>query len=85
VHRNIAYLIFFFFLIIAYIIFSNKDFVHLRKIVLLVFASLLLQIILGILTLLSGAQIVFASMHQIGSIILITTSLILVYKNSKTS
>ena len=31
----------------------------------------------------SGAQIILASMHQIGSIILISTSLILVFKNSK--
>ena len=34
---------------------------------------------------LSGAQIILASMHQIGSIILVTTSLILVFKNSKIS
>jgi len=38
---------------------------------------------LGILTVLSGAQIFLASMHQIVSILLITTSLILVFKNSR--
>jgi len=38
---------------------------------------------LGILTVLSGAQIFLASMHQIGSIFLITASIILVFKNSK--
>jgi len=42
-----------------------------------------LQISLGILTVLFGAQIILASIHQIGSILLITASLILVFKNSK--
>ncbi len=83
IHRNIAYFIFLIFIILGCVIFFNHDFVHLRKITILVFLSLVLQITLGILTLLSGAQIAIASMHQIGSIILITTSLILVYKNSK--
>ena len=83
IHRNIAYLIVLFFFIIATIIFRNNDFFYMRKTILLVFASLALQIILGILTVLSGAQIILASMHQIGSIILVTTSLILVFKNSK--
>ena len=35
------------------------------------------------LTILSGAPIVLASLHQIGSIFLVTTSLILVFKNTK--
>ena len=42
-----------------------------RKTALLVFALLILQIFLGILTILSGAQIILASIHQIGSIFLI--------------
>ena len=85
VHRNIAYLIVLIFFIITTITFKNKDFSYMRKTILLVFVSLVIQIVLGILTVLSGAQIVLASMHQIGSIILITTSLILVFKNSKIS
>jgi len=83
IHRNIAYFIFVFFLFILIKIFKNNDFIYLRKTILLVFFSLLLQIFLGILTVLSGAQIFIASMHQIGSILLITTSLILVFKNSR--
>ena len=83
IHRNIAYFIFVFLLFILIKIFKNDDFMHLRKTILLVFFSLLLQIFLGILTVLSGAQIFIASMHQIGSILLITTSLILVFKNSR--
>ena len=85
IHRNMAYLIVLIFFIIATIIFTNNDFTYLRKTILLIFVSLSLQIVLGILTVISGAQIILASMHQIGSIILVTTSLTLVFKNSKIS
>ena len=85
IHRNMAYLILLIFFFIATIIFRNNDFIYMRKTILLVFASLSLQIVLGILTVISGAQIILASMHQIGSIILVTTSLILVFKNYKIS
>ena len=83
VHRNVAYFIILLFSFIVIIIFRNKDFIYLRSAVLLVFIFLFLQTLLGILTVLSGAQIILASMHQIGSIFLITTSLILVFKNSR--
>ena len=83
IHRNIAYFIFFVFLLLARIIFKNNDLDYLRPITILIFLSLVLQIILGILTVLSGALTIFASMHQIGSILLITTSLILVFKNTR--
>jgi len=85
IHRNMAYLILLIFFIIATIIFRNNDFIYIRKTILLVFVSLFLQIVLGILTVISGAQIILASMHQIGSIILVTTALILLFKNSKIS
>jgi len=83
IHRNIAYLIILLFSFIVTIIYRNEDFIYLRNIALLVFIFLILQTFLGILTVLSGAQIILASMHQIGSILLITTSLILVFKNSR--
>jgi len=83
VHRNVAYFIIILFSFIAIIIYRNNDFIYLRSAVLLVFIFLFLQTLLGILTVLSGAQIILASMHQIGSIFLITTSLILVFKNSR--
>ena len=54
---------------------------YLRNIVLVVFFALLLQVILGIFAVLYNAQIVVASLHQFGSVVLITTSLILVFKN----
>ena len=83
IHRNLAYFIILLFSFIATIIYRNKDFIYLRSSVFLVFIFLFLQIFLGILTVLSGAQIFLASMHQIGSIFLITASIILVFKNSK--
>ena len=83
IHRNMAYFLFLLFLIIGTITYKYSDFAYLRKSTLLVFISLFLQIILGILTVLSGAHIILASMHQMGSILLITTSLILVFKNSR--
>jgi cytochrome c oxidase assembly protein subunit 15 len=83
IHRNLAYIIILTFIITATIILRNKEFTYMRTTILLVFASLSLQVVLGIFTVLSGAQIIVASMHQIGSIILVTTSLILVFKNSK--
>lgn len=85
IHRNMAYFIILLFGIIATIIYRNKDFIYLRSTILSVFIFLFLQTFLGILTVLSGAQIILASMHQIGSILLITTSLILVFKNYKTN
>jgi cytochrome c oxidase assembly protein subunit 15 len=42
---------------------------------------LLLQIMLGILTLLSDAHIIIASMHQISSIFLVSSVIYLVYLN----
>jgi len=83
IHRNVAYFIILLFGFIATIIYRDEGFVYLRKITLMIFIFLFLQTFLGILTVLSGAQIIFASMHQVGSILLITASLILVFKNSR--
>ena len=83
IHRNIAYFIILLFSFIATIIYRNNDFAYLKNTAFLVSIFLFLQIFLGILTVLSGAQIILASMHQIVSILLITSSLILVFKNSR--
>ena len=83
IHRNVAYFIIFFFLIIVTTVYKNNNLIYLRKITFILFIFLLLQIFLGIVTILSGAQMFYASMHQIGSILLISTSLILLFKNSK--
>ena len=80
VHRNLAYLIFFFYLLIFINVYKNKlsTFFKATNIIGLL---LFLQIVLGILTLLSGAQMFIASMHQISSIFLVSSSIYLVYLN----
>jgi len=82
-HRNMAYFILLIFSIIFFKVFKNNNFFYLRSITLLISLLLILQIGLGILTILSGAQIFLASLHQIGSIFLISSSLMLVFKSSK--
>ncbi len=79
-HRNLAYLIFIIFIVISYITYRNKIF-YLFKAVSILGLIILLQIILGILTVLSGASIFVASLHQFSSILLITSSLYFLYKN----
>ena len=84
IHRNLAYLISILYLIIfVYIRLKNlSDFI---KTIYLLGTLLLLQIILGIFTLLSGAQILLASMHQISSIFLVLSTIYLVFINLKTN
>ena len=79
-HRNLAYLIFIIFILISYITYRNKIF-YLFKAVSILGLIILLQIILGIVTILSGASILVASLHQFSSILLITSSLYFLYKN----
>ena len=78
IHRNLAYLIV---IIYAYLLFlvikeNNKIFI---KPILLIGISLSLQIILGVMTLLSGVKITYASLHQINSIFIILTTLYFLY------
>ncbi len=82
-HRITAYIIFFIFMLIAILIFKNKNLVYLRKISMIIFSFVIFQIFLGVLTILSGAEILLASMHQIGSIILVSSTLILVFQSSE--
>jgi cytochrome c oxidase assembly protein subunit 15 len=84
VHRNLAYLIFFFYLLIFINVYKNKlsTFFKATNIIGLL---LFLQIVLGILTLLSGAQIFIASLHQISSIFLVSSSIYLLYLNFYTN
>ena len=83
IHRITAYAIFFIFILIAILIFKNKNLIYLRKISMVIFSFLIFQIFLGVLTVISGAEILLASMHQIGSIILVSGTLILVFQSSK--
>jgi len=78
-HRFIAYLLLFFILILNYFFIKNKFNI---KNVILFDVAILLQVFLGIVTLISGVEIKYASLHQLGSIFVLTTYLIILYKNS---
>ena len=83
-HRNLAYIILFFYFYLLFKIYKNKlSFFY--KSINTIGLLLLLQIILGIFTLLSGAQIVLSSMHQISSIFLVSSCIYFLYINSKTN
>jgi len=82
IHRNLAYVILCFYIIILFKIYSNQMIEYLR-ILSVIGILLLFQILLGVLTLLSGAQIFLSSMHQISSIFLISSSIYFLYINTK--
>ena len=79
-HRNLAYLILFFYLILLIKVYSNKI-TNLYFSINVLGVILFIQILLGILTLLNGAQILLASMHQISSIFLVSSSIYFLYLN----
>jgi cytochrome c oxidase assembly protein subunit 15 len=83
-HRNLAYIIFFYYLILLYKIYKDnftRYFFPIKIIGLVLF----IQILLGISTLLYGAQIYLASVHQISSIFLVSSSVYFLYLNSNTN
>ena len=82
IHRNLAYLILFFYIYI-YIIIYKKNILRLSKIIKLIGFFLLIQIILGILTLLNNANIYVSSFHQISSILLVSSCINFLYLNNK--
>tara|TARA_B100001093_G_scaffold482131_1_gene513483 strand:- start:2392 stop:3333 length:942 start_codon:yes stop_codon:yes gene_type:complete len=82
IHRNLAYGIGLFYLIIFYKIYKNKM-IDLYKSINYLGFFIILQIILGILTILNGAQIYIASLHQISSIFLVSSCIYFCYLNSK--
>ena len=83
-HRNLAYLIFIFYLLILFVVYKNNA-LNFFKVIKIIGLILIIQIVLGILTLLSGAQMIFSSMHQISSIFLVSSSVYLVYLNLSTN
>ena len=81
-HRNLAYLIGVSYLLIFYKIYKNKMIELYRSMNILGF-FIILQIILGIFTIIYGAQIYIASMHQISSIFLVSSCIYFYYINTK--
>ena len=83
IHRKLAYIILLFVLAISFLTFykKNKD---MYNSVYFLLAMIFVQIILGIFTLLSGAYILIASLHQISTILLLISSIYFYYKSLKT-
>ena len=78
-HRSTAYLLLFFIIILNLIYFKNKyDF----KYVIFFDVAILIQIFLGIVTLISGVEIKYASLHQLGSILVLSSYFLILYKNA---
>ena len=80
VHRNLAYLIFINIILVGYKIFKKRT-KYLYKLYISLFFIILLQIFLGIMTLISGLNIIIASTHQISSIFLVIVSLALYHRS----
>ena len=81
-HRNLAYLITIYILILSIFIYKKKMLVLYHPLKFLLF-FLLLQSILGIFTLISDLNIYLASAHQINSVLLVLSALNLYYLRSK--
>jgi len=78
-HRFTAYLLFISLLFLNYYTYRTKiDF----KPVLILNIAIFVQIVLGIITLITGVKITYASLHQLGSIFVLTSFLYIKYKNT---
>ena len=78
-HRLTAYILLFFIIILNYhYIKKNYDI----KNILFFDIAILIQIFLGIITLISGVEIKYASLHQLGSILVLSSYLLILYRNS---
>ena len=78
-HRTFAYLIIIFLIILNYLFYKNNF--SFKPLIIFNFA-IFLQILIGIVTLITGVKIVYASLHQLGSILVLTSFLYIVYKNN---
>ena len=82
IHRNLAYVISFFYLLILFKIYRNKIY-DLYRSVNLLGIIIIIQVFLGVFTILYGAQILIASMHQLSSIFLVSSCIYFIYVNTK--
>ena len=78
IHRNLAYLIVGVYLYVLYfvLIMGNRK---LLKPIIVIGVTLFLQISLGIITILSGVKMIYASLHQVNSILIIFSTLYFIY------
>jgi len=78
-HRFTAYLLFISLLFLNYYTYRTK--IDLKP-VLILNITIFLQIVLGIITLITGVKITYASLHQLGSVFVLTSFLYIKYKNT---
>ena len=78
-HRLVAYLIIFLLIILNYIYYYKK--IPMNNINILNIA-IFIQVLLGIITLMTGVEIKYASVHQLGSIFVLLSFLFIYYKNT---
>ena len=83
IHRKLAYIIFIYVVIMSFFIFYRRQ-KEMYQPTLYLLAMIFVQIILGIFTLLSGAYIWIASLHQISTILLLLSSIYFYYNTLKT-
>ncbi|MBD1164977.1 COX15/CtaA family protein [Pelagibacterales bacterium SAG-MED13] len=81
-HRNLAYLIMFIYFFIFYKVYRNKI-NHLYKSINILGVFIILQIVLGIYTVMYGAQLYIAAMHQLSSIFLVSSCIYFFYINTR--
>ncbi|MDB9773948.1 COX15/CtaA family protein [bacterium] len=78
-HRSTAYILLFFIIFLNYFFIKKRlNFLN----ILFFDLAILFQIFLGILTLISGVEIKYASLHQLGSILVLSSYFLILYKNS---
>jgi cytochrome c oxidase assembly protein subunit 15 len=82
IHRNLAYVIGFFYVLIFFKVYKNKINKLYKSVNILGF-FIILQIILGIFTIILGAQIYIAAAHQVSSIFLVTSSIYFFFINTR--
>ena len=78
-HRLIGYFL------VIFLIILNYFYYHLKiepKSIIIFNITIIFQIILGILTLLTGVKIYYASLHQLGSVFVLISFLFIYYKNT---
>ena len=81
-HRNLAYFLILYISILVILIYKNNQFNLYKPLAILIF-FLILQVLLGIFTLISGLNIYLASAHQITSVLFVLSALNLYYLKTK--
>ena len=78
-HRMIAYLLIIFLIILNYLFYLKKipnNSINILNV------AIIIQILLGIITLITGVKIEYASIHQLGSVFVLLSFLFIYYKNT---